>query len=641
MTPHTAVKHKYLEDLNPRQAEAVSIPGGPILVIAGAGSGKTRTVVYRVAWLLEHGIDSSSILLLTFTRKASQEMLSRAAELFDARASLVAGGTFHSIGNLLLRRYSALIGYEPGFAIMDQADTFDALDHAKANLNPPLEDAKGFPKSRTIAEVMSRSVGGAGSVAEVLEKRHPHFLGYARDIERVLALYREHKRTCNLMDYDDLLVNAIRLLEENEHVRTKISDQWQHILVDEYQDTNRLQAKMVRLLASQHDNVMVVGDDSQSIYSFRGADFANILEFPDIFPGTRIIKLEENYRSTPQILKVTNSLIQRAAIGYPKRLFSRGAEGPLPLVVRPATERDQSRFVLKCIEELYEHGVKLNEIAVLFRAGFHSFDLEGELTRNQVPYVKYGGFKFLESIHIKDVLSHLRVIQNPKDQLSWMRILKLLPRIGLKTAANLAATIAENGIDATTGPLTAATKKYSGLKDLLGLIWELTEHRGPISEKVERITEYYYPFLKERYDNYPKRMRDLDHLANITASYKSLNRFLSDMALEPPEQEDTGIAASGTGVVLSTIHSAKGLEWHTVILLWAAEGKIPTPQSLLSPEDLEEERRLLYVATTRAKHNLVVTAPQTFFDRRMGVVVVRLSRFFEEVPTEYFRYLRF
>lgn len=641
MTPHTAAKHKYFENLNPRQAEAVSIPGGPILVIAGAGSGKTRTVVYRVAWLLEHGIDPSAILLLTFTRKASQEMLSRAAELCDARASLVAGGTFHSIGNLLLRKYATLIGYEPGFAIMDQADTFDALDHAKANLNPPLEDAKGFPKSRTIVEVMSRSVGGAGSVAEVLEKRHPHFLEYAGDIERLLALYREHKRICNLMDYDDLLVNAIRLLEENEHVRTRISDQWQHILVDEYQDTNRLQAKMVRLLASQHDNVMVVGDDSQSIYSFRGADFANIIAFPDLFPGTRIIKLEENYRSTPQILKVTNSLIQGATMGYPKRLFSRGTEGPLPLVVRPATERDQSRFVLKCIEELYDHGVKLNEIAVLFRAGFHSFDLEGELTRNQVPYVKYGGFKFLESVHIKDVLSYLRVIQNPKDRLSWMRILKLLPRIGLKTATNLAATIAEKGIDAKTGPLTAATKKYSGLKDLLSLIRELTDHGGPISEKVERITEYYYPFLKERYDNYPKRMRDLDHLANITASYKSLNRFLSDMALEPPEQEDTGMASAGNGVVLSTIHSAKGLEWHTVILLWAAEGKIPTPQSLLSPEDLEEERRLLYVATTRAKHNLVVTAPQTFFDRRIGVVAVRLSRFFEEVPTEYFRYLRF
>lgn len=640
MTVHAASHHSYLDELNSRQAAAVSIPSGPILVIAGAGSGKTRTVVYRVAWLLQQGVAPSSILLLTFTRKASREMLSRAAELLDARASLVAGGTFHSIGNLLLRRYAALLGYDPHFVIMDQPDMFDALDHAKASLSPRLSDPKAFPRSRTIAEVASRSVGGAGTIAEVLEARYPHFLEYASDVERILAIYDEHKRTNHLMDYDDLLVNTIRLLEEHEQVRERVSNQWQHILVDEYQDTNRLQAKMVRLLCATHDNVMVVGDDSQSIYSFRGADFHNIVEFPNLFPGTRIIKLEENYRSTSQILQVTNRIIERAVMGYPKLLFSNKADGPLPLLARPQTERDQSRFVLQCINELYTHGIALSEIAVLVRAGFHSFDLEGELTRNHIPFVKYGGFKFLESSHIKDVLSHLRVVTNPKDRLSWMRILKLLPGIGAKIALNLAAKIAETGIPSSADVLLSARNKaLSSLQQLLTLIRELAGHSGPISEKVERINGYYFPFIKERYDNYPKRMRDLDYLANLTASYRSLSRFLNDMALEPPDHDATVVDSSDESVVVSTIHSAKGLEWHTVVVLWAAEGRIPSPQALGSPEDLEEERRLLYVATTRAKHNLVIVAPSTFLDRRMGVVPVRLSRFFEEIPREYFRSL--
>lgn len=641
MTVRTISYDEHLDGLNPQQAEAVSIPSGPILVIAGAGSGKTRTVVYRVAWLLQQGVEPSSILLLTFTRKAAQEMLSRAAQLLDSRASLVVGGTFHSIGNLLLRRYAAVLGYEPSFSIMDQADTFDALDHAKASLSPPLVDPKGFPRSRTISDVASRSVGGAGTVAQVIEDRYPHFLEYADDVERVMDLYNKHKQANQLMDYDDLLVNTIRLLEEHEHIRSRVSDQWQHILVDEYQDTNRLQARMVRLLACNHDNVMVVGDDSQSIYSFRGADFHNILKFPTLFPGARIIKLEENYRSTSQILRVTNSIIERATLGYPKRLFTKITDGPLPLVVRPQTEREQSRFALKCITELSEHGIPLDHIAVLFRAGFHSFDLEGELTRSHIPFVKYGGFKFLESVHIKDVLSHLRVVANPKDRLGWMRILKLLPGVGPKTAASVAGTIAVQGIPSSPDVLgiSPRNKGHNGIQKLLKLIRELMDHAGAISEKVECINKYYMPFLKERYDNYPKRMKDLDYLANLTASYRSLNRFLNDMALEPPDRDRTETDSPQESVTLSTIHSAKGLEWHTVIILWAAEGRIPSPQALGSPEDLEEERRLLYVATTRAKHNLVILAPLTFLDRRMGVVPVTLSRFFEEVPGDYFRCL--
>ncbi len=378
--PHSHIA--YENDLNPSQFEAVCAADGPILVIAGAGSGKTRTIVYRVAWLVDSGVDPASILLLTFTRKAAEEMLSRASHLLDGRVSRVAGGTFHSVGNILLRRYAALLGFESSFSIMDQGDSLEVIDHIKKSLSPPILDLKAFPKAKTIAEVLSRAAGTSRDCQEVLQKRYPHLENFAPDVERIGALYEEHKRSHQLMDYDDLLLNTVRLLEEHEPVREEVSRRWQYILVDEYQDTNRLQAKIVRLIAYTHDNVMVVGDDSQSIYSFRGADFTNIVEFPQIFPGARVIKLEENYRSTAPILAVTNSIIERATTGYRKKLFTRRVGGPLPLAARTETEREQSRFVVQCVKELSDHNVALREIAVLFRAGFHSFDLEGELTRN-------------------------------------------------------------------------------------------------------------------------------------------------------------------------------------------------------------------------------------------------------------------
>ncbi len=628
----------YEHDLNESQLKAVQFGQGPLLVIAGAGSGKTRTIVYRVAWLVEQGIDPESILLLTFTRKSSQEMLSRASMLLDGRVSRVAGGTFHSTGNLLLRRFGRRIGIDPSFSIMDQGDSIEAIDHCKKTLSPAPEDMKGFPKARTISAIISHAVGRASTIDASVEHRFPHLESYAPDVERVFRMYEDHKRANNLMDYDDLLVHAIRLLEEDPQAAAEISQTWTYILVDEYQDTNRLQARMLRLIASHHDNVMAVGDDSQSIYSFRGADFRNIMTFADIFPGAVVIKLEENYRSTAPILNVTNAIISRAAQGYPKRLFTKQLEGPLPMKVRPSSERDQSRFVVQCVRELIGYGMTLGEIAVLFRAGFHSFDLEGELTRSGIPFVKYGGFKFLESLHIKDVLAHLKVVNNPKDRLSWVRVLRILPGVGVKTALKLADVVSTKGVPRDAGEVVTKSRKYfSHLKELFDLINEVVGMATPISEKVDRINRYYFPFLKDNYDNYPKRMRDLEHLADLTVSYKSLNRFLNDMALEPPDEEGTGAAGDSPTLVLSTIHSAKGLEWHTVVLIWAAEGRIPSPMASDSPDELEEERRLLYVAATRAKHNLVVVAPQVFMDRNRGMTPVRLSRFFEEIPGEYFR----
>ncbi|MBM4326520.1 MAG: ATP-dependent helicase [Deltaproteobacteria bacterium] len=628
----------YERDLNPAQLEAVTTPGGPVLVIAGAGSGKTRTIVYRVAWLVEQGVDPASILLLTFTRKAAEEMLSRASRLLDTRVAKVSGGTFHSTGNLILRRYSTRLGFDQAFSIMDQGDSIEAIDHIRHTITPPIPDLKDFPRARTLADIFSHASGAGGGLERSVELRSPHFIQNVADMERVRGEYERYKKANNLMDYDDLLSWTIRLLEDHDRVRADISNRWRHLLVDEYQDTNKLQAHLLRLLASEHDNVMVVGDDSQSIYSFRGADFRNIMEFPNLFPGTRIIKLEENYRSTAPILALTNRIISGASEGYEKRLFTKTEGGSLPIAARPSSERDQSRFVIQCLSELGDAGIPLNEVAVLFRAGFHSFDLEGELTRNRIDYVKYGGFKFLESLHIKDVLAHLKVTINPRDRLGWARILKILPGVGIKTGMSLANTIAEQGLPARASELVPSSRKYSGaLDELLELIHDLRNGADTISEKVDRVNRRYFPFLKQNYDNYPKRMRDLEQLADLTVPYKSLNRFLNDMALEPPDEEASGSGPGSNTVVLSTIHSAKGLEWHTVIIIWAAEGKIPSPMASTSPHEIEEERRLIYVAATRAKRNLVVCAPRTQLDRVRGVIPARLSRFFEEIPDEYFR----
>ncbi|MEW6349670.1 MAG: ATP-dependent helicase [Thermodesulfobacteriota bacterium] len=628
----------YLGDLNPAQWEVVSAGEGPTLVVAGAGSGKTRAIVYRVAWLVEQGIDPSQILLLTFTRKASQEMLRRAAELLDQRVARVSGGTFHSTGYMLLRRYGRLLGYEASFSIMDQSDSLDAFEHIKSHLDPAPAVTKAFPKARTVAEIIGKAVNTGKSVETIVARQFPHMEEFAEDIERIRTQYESFKLANNLMDYDDLLVNTVKLLEEHEHARTEIISQWTYVLVDEYQDTNELQAKMLRLLASAHSNVMAVGDDCQSIYSFRGATIQNILDFPHIFSGTRTVKLEENYRSTAPILALTNAVIRRATLGYEKTLFTRRANGTKPLWVRPPTEREQSRFVLECVNELRLGGIPLREVAVLFRAGFHSFDLEGELTRNDVPYVKHGGFKFLESRHIKDVLAHLRVLGNPGDRLAWMRVLKLLPGIGPKTATKLGDLLAVTGIPDKPASLVTKGSKWSiPFQDLAGMLNALKNHTGPISEKVEQVNRYYFPYLKEQFDNYPKRMRDLEQLADLTLQYKSLNRFINDMALEPPDEDGNDRDAQENSLVLSTIHSAKGLEWHTVILIWVAEGRLPSPAAAVFPDQLEEERRLTYVAMTRAKQNLVILTPQTYLDRAKGVVPVAPSRFLAEVSIDYFR----
>ncbi len=628
----------YAAALNSQQLAAVTAGEGPSLVIAGAGSGKTRTLVYRVAYLIDSGVDPSNILLLTFTRKSAQEMLQRAGELIGARSERVCGGTFHSVANLLLRRYGRSIGVEPGFTILDRGDAEDliALVRSQLGLN---EKDKRFPRKGTIMEMISKSENTLRSLEEIILDEFGHFADHIEDLSRLKTAYQAAKRQKQLLDYDDLLVMLRQLLLLDETARMTISRQFRYILVDEYQDTNRLQAEVVRKLAATHNNVMVVGDDSQSIYAFRGATFKNIMEFPQLFPGTQIYKLEENYRSTQPILNLANCIIDEAAEKYTKRLFTRKIDGPLPSLVEAGGENTQSRFIAQKILELREEGVPLSEVAVLFRSSFHSFDLEIELSRKGLPFIKRGGVKFIETAHVKDLLAHVRVIANPLDTVSWNRVLMLVEGVGPKKAHDLLAAIVKGGqpFDVLRG---VSGRSGQGLKNLANTLESLsrTDDRSP-SEQVNHIYEYYLPILKEQYDDYPKRTRDLDHLHTIAEGYPGVNEFLADLALEPPDGSASGVDAPDRDderMVLSTIHSAKGLEWQAVFVIWIVDGRFPSVYSFVDDEDLEEERRLFYVSVTRAKRHLFLTYPINVYDKSSGMLLSKPSRFLDHVSSDLF-----
>jgi len=623
----------YAAALNSQQLAAVTAGEGPSLVIAGAGSGKTRTLVYRVAYLIDSGIDPSHILLLTFTRKSAQEMLERAGELIGVRSERVRGGTFHSVANMLLRRYGRTIGLEPGFTILDRGDAEDliALVRAQLGLN---EKDKRFPRKATIAEMFSKSENTLRPLDEIVVEEFNHFSDHLEALGQLQRGYQASKRQRQLVDYDDLLVLLRRLLMEDEAVRRTISSLYRYILVDEYQDTNRLQADVIRHLASTHQNVMVVGDDSQSIYGFRGATFKNIMEFPSLFPGTTIYKLEENYRSTQPILNLANTIIEAAAEKYTKHLFTRKLDGPLPVLVEAAGENAQSRFIAQKILELREEGVPLGEMAVLFRSSFHSFDLEIELSRHGLPFIKRGGVKFIETAHVKDLLAHLRVVANPLDAVSWHRVLMLIEGVGPKKAQDVMAALVKSD-----NPYHALRempgRSGKGLRDL-ALTLESLAGAGDLrpAHQVSHIYEYYLPILKAQYDDYPKRTRDLDHLHTIAEGYQGVETFLSDLALEPPDGSATGVEAPDRDderLVLSTIHSAKGLEWQCVFVIWIVDGKFPSVYSFVADEDLEEERRLFYVAVTRAKRHLYLTYPINVFDKGSGMLLSKPSRFLDPV----------
>jgi len=622
--------------LNPQQLAAVTAGDGPALVIAGAGSGKTRTLVYRVAYQIDSGVDPSNILLLTFTRKSAQEMVNRAGDLIGARSQRVCGGTFHSVANMLLRRYGRSIGVDPGFTILDRGDAEDLIALCRAHLGLNEKD-KRFPRKGTIMEMVSKSENTLRSLDEIVLEEFSHFADHLEDLNRLQKAYQSTKRQKQLLDYDDLLVMLRQLLSADESARMTISRQYRYILVDEYQDTNRLQADVIRLLAHMHNNVMVVGDDSQSIYAFRGATFKNIMEFPALFPGTTVYKLEENYRSTQPILNLANCIIEVAAEKYTKRLFTRKLDGPLPALVEATGENAQSRFIAQKILELREEGVPLSEVAVLFRSSFHSFDLEIELSRRGLSFIKRGGVKFIETAHVKDLLAHVRVVVNPLDTVSWHRVLMLVEGVGPKKAQDLLVAIVK--ADRPFDVLRAVSgRSGQGLRNLANTLESLTgaEDRSP-SGWVDHIYGYYLPILKEQYDDYPKRTRDLDHLHTIAENYPSIDEFLADLALESPDGSVAGVEApdhDDERMVLSTIHSAKGLEWQCVFVIWVVDGRFPSAYSFLTDDELEEERRLFYVAVTRAKRHLFMTYPINVYDKASGMLLSKPSRFLDHVSSD-------
>jgi DNA helicase-2/ATP-dependent DNA helicase PcrA len=633
---------RYAEVLNAQQLSAVTHREGPLLVVAGAGSGKTRTLIYRVARLIESGVPPGAILLLTFTRRASQEMLRRVEQLVGERGGEVAGGTFHSFANLVLRRFGVAIGLKPNFTILDRSDMEDVVSLLRTRLGLGSKDRR-FPKKGTIAEVISMARNKNRDLNNEIEIDFPQLIEHERDILAIAEKYEEYKRERSLLDYDDLLFRLGELLRADEAVRQRLSNTYRYIMIDEYQDTNVVQAELVRLLAATHNNVMAVGDDAQSIYSFRGANFRNIMDFPGLFPEARLIKLEENYRSFQGILDVANEVIARASEKYTKALFTQRRGEIRPLLVRAADEHMQSRFVAQRILELREDGVGLGEIAVLFRSSFHSFDLELELQRRDIPFIKRGGFKFIETAHIKDTLAHLRVIANPADAVSWLRTLVLISGIGNRKAERLieeivGATEPERKLAESAAQLSGrAQGAAAGCIRLATLLQGLRTDSTRPADQLAAVVDYYLPIMRETYpDDYPKRERDLEHFQNLADRYRSLESMLADMALEPPNDSIGDILAVEPEegyVTLSTIHSAKGLEWRVVFLIWAADGRFPGPMSV-GVDELEEERRLMYVASTRARDELYISYPIYMFDRSMGHVMGRVSRFLEDLDTK-------
>jgi DNA helicase-2/ATP-dependent DNA helicase PcrA len=637
-----APKIEYEKELNESQYEAVTTVDGPLLIVAGAGTGKTRTLVYRVARLVETGVRPESVLLLTFTRRAATSMLARAAELADERCRRVSGGTFHSTAHSVLRRYPESAGVQRSFTVLDSGDTEDLIELLRRQMNLTGKDRR-FPRKRTVCSIFSMAANKLLPLPDVLKQYYPQFAHEEHDLGRLLQAFESYKRERHMLTYDDLLVRLREALEGDAELRGRLSEQYRYIMVDEYQDTNRLQAQIVRLMTATHDNVAAVGDECQAIYSFRGASFKNMLEFPGLFPAARLVKLEENYRSTQPILDVANAIIADAPEGYAKRLFSRAREGAPPVLVSARDENEQSRFVAQRIEELREEGVPLTDIAVLFRASSHSFDLEIELAKHGIPFRKFGGIKFAESAHVKDALALLRVGLNPADTLAWFRALKLIDHIGDATVEQILDYLgverrefrtarAKEGLFKRLKQFPARASYQSQLIRLAHVLSTNVEQKSPHAQ-LSNALRLYRPVLKARYDDHPRRQRDLEHLLSIAKRYKSAAELLADVALDPSDAAQAEGAARGGGfVTLSTVHSAKGLEWDAVFVIWMADGWFPSSRSSDEFEDLEEERRLLYVATTRAKRQLYFTYPPGVYRGAAADALPAVSRFLDPVP---------
>lgn len=584
---------------------------GPALVIAGAGSGKTRTLVYRVARLIESGVTPEQILLLTFTRKAAEQMLDRAGQLLDDRCRRVKGGTFHHFCHIILRRFYKEAGLPQNFTILDSDDAADVIQTLRADVRYDRKKAR-FPQRSTISAMFSASVNRNIPLKDLITDQYPQFEVHLEALLQLAGQYQLFKRRQGLVDFDDLLTLTRDLLSTNGSVAEQLQSEIRFIMVDEYQDTNRMQAEIVRLLAGQRGNVMAVGDDAQGIYAFRGAEPENIFRFETEFPGTTRLLLEENYRSTPAILKLANAFMALSSHKFDKTLFTRNPEGDLPGLVKAPDERDQSLFVTQMILNLREQGIPLHETAVLFRNGRDAYDLEIELNKHQIPYVKLGGQKLTEAAHVKDVLAYLRIVNNPKDVVAWNRALLLLDGIGPRTAGEVITHLQQSEQPFQLGSTPGISARFADALRALSALLAGLSCESAMDKRLERLLAYYIPILKQRYDDHPKREKDLAVLANLAAKYTSIDQFLNELTLDPVDATSLGAQESKPDeapLVLSTIHSAKGLEWSAVFLINCLDGVIPSAYALKKQADIDEELRILYVGVTRARSYLFFSYP--------------------------------
>jgi DNA helicase II / ATP-dependent DNA helicase PcrA len=660
----------YAAELNEQQLAAVTAPPGPLLVIAGAGSGKTRTLTYRVAYLLENGVDARNILLLTFTNKAARQMLDRVSNLLPVDAAGIWGGTFHSIGNRMLRRHGSALGYSSGFTIMDREDQKDLIATVVASSGIDPKEMR-FPKADVLADIFSFVVNTERPIEELLAEKFPYFLPLLEQIKDVQARYERKKKATNSLDFDDLLEKTLRMLLEHEHIARVYRRQFQFILVDEYQDTNKIQADFIDILAREHQNVMVVGDDAQSIYSWRGANFQNILEFPKRYPKAQVFRIELNYRSVPEILEVANSAIAANVKQFKKNLSAtRDSKAMKPALVALNDGSEQAQFVAQRVLELRDEGVELNEIAVLYRAHYHAVELQLEFSRRGIPYQITSGIRFFEQAHIKDVASFIRFVANPRDEVAFKRMVRLLPGIGGKIAENLwngweksldsviVAAVAERGPGPTTPATEAAAagdrscsigerllklsistrskKMWEQLAQTLDEIAPNGKPNPPSAMIVSVVEAIYDDYAKANFTNYELRREDLNQLASFARQFTNAQEFLSQLALISNVDAELApnAAADNEAVNLSSVHQAKGLEFHTVFVIWLTDGMFPSSRSLETRDAIEEERRLFYVAITRARDELYLSYPHMRLNAGFGDVFQRPSRFLKEIPIE-------
>lgn len=600
----------YAKELNPAQYEAVTTLDGPVLVIAGAGSGKTRTIVYRLAHMVEQGIPPSCILLLTFTRKASHEMQVRAGQLLGmAGMGGVQGGTFHGFAYSVLRQHRPAWYGERELSVMDGADALSAIQHCKESLGVGKGD-RSFPKTQTIVGLLSKARNKELEVEEVIRREAYHLLVHAESIARIGDAYKAFRREHGLLDYDDLLFELDAMLTDRPDLTAYLRERHRYLMVDEFQDTNLVQARIVRHLAGQGGNVMAVGDDAQSIYAFRGADIRNILSFPEMFPGAKVIKLEENYRSTQPVLDLTNAILDEAPESFKKRLFTSRTDGAMPRVVRPLSDLTQASLAVSRVSELLRT-YPAHEVAILFRAGYQSYHVEVQLNKLGVKFRKYGGLRYSEAAHIKDVVAYARLLVNPLDLPAFQRIAALSRGVGPKTTLRL-YEIARQGDPLATA---RACAKYPELAADLELLDTMRRRQPSPQSLLEEVVEHYRPRLEANHpDDWPRRVQGLEQLTQIASAYRELDLFVADLSLEDPGQEEENRDA----VVLSTIHSAKGLEWSAVIIIDLVEERFPSRHAIARAEDFEEERRLMYVACTRAREQLDLFMPASLYQRGDG-----------------------